>query len=107
LDSIAPYVLHYLGALPGGGRKEHPNDPGIRPPSGVVKKMVEGGTEPKTTTILTFTGETTLERGTTWDISGLGMILQQRLHARLRDDMSGTYTVQASGSSSRVPTSTY
>src|SRR3954463_7109048 len=55
-DSMKPLVAKWLGALPSNNRKETWRDTGIRPPSGVVERVVKKGTEPKARTALVFTG---------------------------------------------------
>jgi zinc protease len=107
LDSIAPLVTRYLGALPGGGRKERFVDPGIRPPSGMMRKTVSGGTEPRTVTVLEFHGAIDPTRENQWNVHALADVLQLRLMERLRQQMSGTYSVQVQADVSRIPTPQY
>src|SRR5205807_1937965 len=54
-DSIKPAVAKWLGGLPSTGRKETWRDTGIRPPTGVVQRVVKKGAEPKARTALIFT----------------------------------------------------
>ena len=56
-DSIKPRIAKWLGALPSTGRKESWRDTGIRPPTGVVQRVVKKGAEPKARTALIFTGQ--------------------------------------------------
>ena len=97
----------YLGALPGGGRKERFVDPGIRPPSGMVRKTVSGGTEPRTVTMLEFHGSIDPTRENQWNVHALAAVLQLRLMERLRQQMSGTYSVQVQADVARIPTPQY
>jgi zinc protease len=46
LDSIKPLIEKWLGALPSTRKPETWRDTGVRPPSGVVQRIVKKGTEP-------------------------------------------------------------
>lgn len=91
-DSIAPLVERYLASLPGGGRKETPKDLGIRPPTGMVHKIVAAGTAPKATTYLTFYGPMEMTLENEWNLFALVEVIRLRLVARLREELGGTYT---------------
>jgi zinc protease len=56
VDSIKPLVLRYIGGLPSKQRNESWRDVGVRPPVGVVQRVVRKGVEPKSVTQLVFTG---------------------------------------------------
>ncbi len=107
LDSIAPLIEQYIGGLPGGSRVETFKDPGIHSPSGMIRKTVVGGTDPKTVTILSFYGPTLVTRKEQWELQGLGQILQLRLTERLREELGGTYSVEVSASATPVPEPRY
>lgn len=106
-DSIAPLIAQYLGALPGGGRRETPYDPGIRMPEGVVHKTVVGGREPRALNVLVFHGPFVVSRVNQSALTMLTHIMQLRLTDRLRRDSSGTYTVQVHANVERQPVSQY
>jgi zinc protease len=58
VDTLAlkPLVEKYLASLPALNRKETFRDNGVRPPTGVVERVVRKGVEPKANTIIEFTG---------------------------------------------------
>src|SRR6185295_14186028 len=56
LPAIKPLVERYLGSLPSLHRKETGRDVGIRPPSGVVEKVVTKGSTPRSQVGVVFTG---------------------------------------------------
>ncbi len=56
LETLRPLVERYLASLPATGRKETFKDTGMRPPTGVVERVVHKGTEPKAQTEFYFTG---------------------------------------------------
>jgi zinc protease len=106
-DSIKPLVERYLGGLPSINRQETGRDLGIRPPKGVVKKMVYAGTEPKSETRLFFNGTAEFSRDTYYLLGSLSDLLELRLTQRLREQLGGTYGVNVSASLGREPYANY
>jgi zinc protease len=106
-DSIKPLVERYLGGLPAINRKEAGRDLGIRPPRGVVKKMVYAGTEPKSDTRLFFNGTAEFSRETYYLLGSLSELVELRLTKRLREQLGGTYGVNVSASLGREPYASY
>lgn len=102
-DSLKPWVLTYLGGLPSKGRKEMWRDLGIRPPRGIVKKVIRKGIEEKSLVSLVFTGqyEWSLENNYLFD--SMAGFLRLRLRERLREELEGTYGVSVIPSYSRYP----
>jgi zinc protease len=106
-DSIKPLVERYLGGLPSIGRKEKGRDLGIRPPTGVVRKMVYAGTEPKSETRLFFNGPAEFSPETDYLLGSLSDLLELRLTQKLREQLGGTYGVNVGASLSREPAGNY
>jgi zinc protease len=109
LDTAAlrPLVETWLGGLPSAGRQETWRDLGIRPPTGVIRKIVHRGLEPKARTQLVFTGlfeESTRNRHV---LRSMGEALQIRLREVLREDMGGVYGVGVGASSQVIPDTSY
>jgi zinc protease len=107
IDSVKPLVLQYLASLPSNGRVDKPRDVGIRPPNGVVNKVVNKGTEPKGRTQIVFTGPIEYTRAERHALASLIDILDIRLREVLREDMGGTYGVSISQSANREPYPNY
>jgi zinc protease len=107
VDSIKPLVEKYLASLPTIGRQEKWVDTGIRPPTGVVKRVVRKGLEPKAQTTLLFTGPVEFTRPNRFALNALAEVLNIRLREVLREDLGGTYGASASGSASRDPWQSY
>ncbi len=101
--TLRPLVEQWLAALPGGGRRETPVDIGIRPPTGVIKKVVRKGVEPQAQTGIFLTGETEWTRARSLHATVLTEVLQIRLRETLREDLGGTYGAGASVSLERWP----
>jgi len=106
-ETIRPYVERYLGGLPAASRVESWRDLGIRPPDGVVRKVVRKGLEPKGTVQLVFTGAFEFERGNLARLEDLRDLLQLRLREKLREDLGGTYGVRVGVSGTRDPRPEY
>ena len=104
-ETLRPLVEKYLASLPGSGREETWVDEGIRPPSGVIKKTVRRGVEPKGLTTIVFTGEGPGEdvEAENESLSAMAEVLQTRLREVLREDLGGTYGVQVSASAVDEP----
>jgi zinc protease len=103
VERIRPLVERYLASLPATRRGERWKDPGIRPPRGVVTRVVERGIEPKARTVLLFTGAMETERLRAVTIVALAEVLQSRLRDALREELGGTYSVSVAGNAARVP----
>ena len=109
LDTAAlrPLVETWLGGLPSAGRKETWRDLGIRPPTGVIRKTVYRGVEPKARTQLVFTGPFEQGRRNRHVLRSMAEALQIRLREVLREDMGGTYGVGVGASSQIIPDTSY
>ncbi|HMI49236.1 MAG TPA: insulinase family protein, partial [Gemmatimonadaceae bacterium] len=107
LDSIKPQIAKWLGALPSTGRKETWRDTGIRPPKGVVQRVVKKGAEQKARTALIFTGPFEYTRQNRYYLNALAELLNIKLREALRENMGGTYGVGVSPSASRDPLPSY
>jgi zinc protease len=107
LDSIKPLVEKWLGALPSTGKKETWRDNGIRPPKGVVERIVKKGAEPKARTALIFTGPFEYTRQNRYYLSALAELLTIRLREALRENLGGTYGVSVAPGTSREPQPSY
>jgi zinc protease len=106
-DSVRPFVETYLGGLPSQGRRESFRDVGIRPPPGVVQDTVRRGVEPKSQTAIVFSGPLQFERREVALLRTLADVLELRLRERLREELSGTYSVSVSGGAERFPVPEY
>ena len=106
-DSIKPLVAKWLGSLPSTGRKETWRDTGVRPPTGVVRRVVKKGAEPKARTALMFTGPFEYTRQNRYYLSALAELLNIKLREALRENLGGTYGVSVNPSATRDPQPAY
>jgi zinc protease len=107
LDSVKPLVAKWLGSLPSTRKKETWRDTGVRPPAGVVQRVVKKGAEPKARTALVFTGPFEFTRQNRYFLSALAELLNIKLREALRENMGGTYGVSVSPGATRDPVPSY
>ena len=107
VEAIKPLVERYLGGLPSKGRKESWKDTGVRYTKGVVERRVEKGLEPQSNSTIVFTGPFTYNQEQRVAIRAMADVLSTRLHEKLREDLGGTYGVNANASYAQIPVSTY
>lgn len=107
IDEIRPLVQTYLGGLPSTGRVETWRDVGIDPPKGVIKKTVRKGIEPKSQTVIIFTGPFEYNRASRNEMNVMTSILNIRLREKIREELGGTYGVSVSQSTSWIPDEEY
>ncbi len=100
---IEPLLATYLGSLPSTGKEETWRDLGIRPPPGVVRKVVRRGLEPKAQVRITFTGPFRWTRENRFALNTLGEVLNIKLRESLREDKGGVYGVGAGAVPIRIP----
>ncbi len=105
--SIKPFVKQYLAVLPPLDRKETWRDSGIKPPKGVISKIVMRGIEPKSLVRMMFTGPFEWSRQNRYDFESLLEYLNIKLREVMREDKGGVYGVSASGSPSLYPRKEY
>jgi zinc protease len=101
--AMRPLVEKYLASLPATHRTETWKDVGRRTPETVVEKVVQKGVEPKSQAVIEFTGPAEYNQSERVAMRALGYVLTNRLRETLREDLGGTYSVDASGGLSRDP----
>jgi zinc protease len=106
-DSVRPLVERYVASLPSAKRGEKAKDVGIRPPTGVVEKVVHAGIEPKAQNMIVFSGpcEYGIENRTV--MNAMRELLNIRLREVLREDKGGTYGAGVGANCSNIPYSNY
>ncbi|GMR12009.1 MAG: insulinase family protein [Gemmatimonadota bacterium] len=107
LDDIRRPVLQWLGSLPTRGREEAWRDLGIDPPTGVVRRVVRKGVEPKSNTRIIFTGPFEYTAANRTGLRLLSNVLETRLRDVMREDLGGTYSVTVGGGASKFPDQDY
>lgn len=103
LPTLKPLVERYLASLPSAKRHDAWKDVGLRPPSGIVEKVVKKGLEPKSQAAIVFNGPFKWNRDERVAIRALSMVLETRLREVVREDMSGTYGISVSPNAAAQP----
>ena len=92
-ELLRPLVTTYIGSLPSLNRVETWRDLGIRPPTGVVKKIVRRGIEQQAEVQICFNGPAEWSHGNEWTLQAMGEIFGKKLREVVREDMSATYHI--------------
>ena len=106
-EAVRPLVERWIASLPSRPESETWVDLGIRPPEGVIRKLVRKGREEQGSTQIVFTGPMEWTRQDAHDLSSMAELLQIRLREKLREDMGGTYGVGVSGTLQDDPWENY
>lgn len=107
-EAVQPLVQRYLASLPGASEPEEARDLGIRPPSGVVERVVRRGMEPQATVAVVFHGDmpeatsAADARRERYLLSALGEALAIRLREEIREERGGSYGVGVNASVDRL-----
>ncbi|WFR78102.1 insulinase family protein [Janthinobacterium rivuli] len=91
LDKIKPLIASYLGTLPVADVPHAYRDVGMRPVTGVVKKDIYMGSEPKSTISITFNGDVAYSDEQKLTLQALGEVLNLKVIEVLREKMSMIY----------------
>jgi zinc protease len=75
----------------------------VRPPRGVVEKVVRAGVEPQAQTVVLYHSELASTVATRQSFRTLGDVLETRLTEELREALGGTYSVGVSATTSTQP----
>ncbi len=97
----------YLGAMPGGGRKETYKDVGDRMPSGVVDSVYNRGEAPSSLVQIVYHGTDQYNAAQGYVLQSLIELARIKLRESLREEESGVYGVSIYGSQSYFPVEQY
>jgi zinc protease len=106
-ETLKPLVETYVASLPSLGRVETWRDLGIRPPAGVVKKIVRRGIEPQAQVQFYFTGPVEWSRQNEMAIDAMTAVLGKKLREVVREDMGATYHIGSYGGIDELPVPMY
>jgi len=106
-EQLRPLVTEWLGGLPAIRRVEEGVDRGMRPPKGVVERVLRKGMEPQSRTQIVFTGDFEYTRENRHLLNALVGVLDIQLRDILREDLGGTYGVGVSAQAEHKPVPSY
>jgi len=107
LPTMQPLVERYLGSLPATHRRESWKDIGVHTPTTIVQKTVEKGVEPKSLVEIVMTGPIEYTQTQRVAIRAMSEILSARLLETIREDLGGTYSINASYGYTKIPKPEY
>jgi len=105
--TLRPLAERYLASLPATHRAESWKDVGIRPPAGIVEKVVRRGVEPKSLTYIAFAGPMEYSAESRFALHALTELVRIKLIETLREKMSGTYAPAIGSAATKVPVPQY
>lgn len=106
-EKLKDFAKKYLASLPSTNSKESYKISDFRPKSGPIKKVIEKGTDQKSSVRISYQGETEYSKEEVLAFRSLGEILKIKLTEKMREEEGGVYTSSASGRISKMPYGNY
>ncbi len=106
-ETMKPMVEQYLAALPSTRRNETWKNVGLKPATGVIRRSVAKGIEPRSQAAIVFTGAFPYTQEQRIAIRSLSLALDSKLRETLREDLGGTYGVNVGYGYSKFPEARY
>ena len=106
-DELRSLSSTYLASLPDTGRSEEWKDLNIDPPPRTEDHVVRSGIEPRSRTVLLFTGDMEWSRREALELKVAGEMLGIRLRERVREQLGGTYSISVTARDSSLPDDEY
>ena len=106
-ETIKPLVETYLASLPATRAHETFRDLNIPPPAGVVEKTIEKGIAPKSQVAIIFSGPMVYDDAHKLALRAMTMVLESRLFDSIRQELGGTYSIDATPSMQKLPRPEY
>ncbi|WP_117882910.1 M16 family metallopeptidase [Aureibaculum luteum] len=104
---LREFSKQYIASLPSTNVKEDIKDLGFRSLSGSHEKIVKKGTEPKSSVLIQYKGETKYNAKDDHMLQSLGELLTIKLIEKLREEEAGVYGVGARGGLDKMPYGSY
>lgn len=101
------FASKYIASLPSTDKKDVAKDLGYRMVKGDLKKVINNGTDPKSTVSIMFYGDAVYTEKEALAMQALGEVLTIKLIEELRENESGVYGVSARGSMTKVPNGSF
>jgi zinc protease len=106
-EMIRPLVETYVASLPATHANETWRDLGIAPPAGVTERTVEKGIAPKSQVAIVFSGPFVYDDAHLLALRAMTMVLQGRLFDTIRQQLGGTYSIEAEPNAQKFPRPEY
>ena len=107
IETVKPYLEHYLGGLPSTNGKETYKNLKIQPPAGEITKIVNKGVAEKSSVQLVFSGDYEYNEANNIQMDALEEVLNIKLIERLREQESGVYAPGVRAGYHKIPSGRY
>jgi zinc protease len=107
VETIKPYLEHYLGALPSTNSNETYKNLDIHPAAGLINTTVNKGVGEKSSVQLVFSGEFDYNEANNLQMDALEEVLNIKLIERLREQESGVYAPGVRAGYHKTPSGRY
>jgi zinc protease len=107
VETIKPYLEHYLGALPSTNSNETYKNLDIHPAAGLINTTVNKGVGEKSSVQLVFSGEFDYSEANNLQMDALEEVLNIKLIERLREQESGVYAPGVRAGYHKTPSGRY
>lgn len=107
IETVKPYLEHYLGGLPSTNSKETYKNLKIQPPAGEITKIVNKGVAEKSSVQLVFSGDYEYNEANNLQMDALEEVLNIKLIERLREQESGVYAPGVRAGYHKIPSGRY
>jgi zinc protease len=101
------FAAKYIASLPSTKKKDVVTDLGYRMLKGDLKKVINKGTDPKSTVSIMYYGDAVYSDKDALTMQALGEVLTIKLIEELRENEAGVYGVSARGSMTKVPNGSF
>lgn len=105
--SMEPLVTTYLASLPGTEHTENWRDLGMAIPSGMIKKVVRKGIEPKAQVQLTYHGDFAWSMENRFRLRAMVEVMEMKVRETLREEKGGVYSPGVWTQTEQFPNSEY
>ncbi len=107
-QKVKPLIASYIGGLPSKGRKETFKNNNIKPPKGVVEKVIKAKlTVDKSTVYVNYNGNYEYTPFNNVQLNAFRYILRLRYVATIREEEGGSYGVRVQVEKNHYPTENY
>jgi zinc protease len=106
-EVLKPLVETYIASLPATHANETWRDLGIASPDGVVEKTIQKGIAPKSEVAIVFSGPFAYDDAHALALRAMTLVLQSRLFETIRQELGGTYSIDAAPDTQKLPKPEY
>ena len=101
------YIKTYIASLPATPGKMTWKEDGIERPTGMIKKEVYKGEDPKSFIVIAHHGEANYNSKSRFEINALAEVFTIRLRELIREEKGGVYSIAAQGDMNNIPNERY